>query len=169
MPLLSQDILSDGKRPIIDNVWVGDAKYKLAPNETPKDDQHRLLNMRGKSVRGLLDTGASCTAISAKLAQELRLDSAGITAMDSASQRETQTAFYEIAVQIKQRVVNKNISATGDDEFINVSDKSLSEVYFIRAIEFVGANDYDVLIGMDVISSGLLIVSGFDKKITISF
>lgn len=87
-------------------------------------------------VRALWDTGASGSTISNSLARKLGLRSMGTRQMLSASGTATTNA-YLTGLQITQDIMIPQISVMG----------------------FAGAGNFDMLIGMDVISRGDFLVS----------
>ena len=99
-----------------------------------------------KVVRSLWDTGASVSLISARVAKVLGLVSIGKSGVSG----------YNEGIDVK------------DTYFVHVGLPTGDIVTNIMAMEF-DSDEYDVVIGMDVIGRGDLAVTNPDDKTTFSF
>ena len=96
----------------------------------------KVSNTEGVSVikvktRALIDTGANRSCISTRLASACRLDYTELANMRSAQGLIT-VPIYDV-----------DISLPGGIEFFD-----------IEILEFIGGSDFDVIIGMDILSQG---------------
>jgi predicted aspartyl protease len=108
----------------------------------------RQFNLSSESVDvyALLDTGASNTCISKRLADRLNLEVVGNGMMDTASGLcETNQYYIDL-------VMRNNVSFTN-----------------IRAVEFTGDKVFDILIGMDILTLGDLAVTNAHHRTVVSF
>lgn len=96
-------------------------------------------------AKALWDTGATSSAITSEFAQKLGLKPIGKTYVNHADGT-SLTNVYSV-----------NVYLTDDIRF-----------QFIQATEAI-LKDYDILIGMDIISHGDFSISNYDKKTTFSF
>lgn len=101
---------------------------------------------RVKVVRSLWDTGASVTLISARVAKVLELTSIGKSGVSG----------YNEGVDVK------------DTYCVHVGLPTGDIITNIMAMEF-DSDEYDVVIGMDIICKGDLAVTNQDEKTTFSF
>lgn len=101
---------------------------------------------RVKIMRSLWDTGASVSLISARVAKVLELTSIGKTGVSG----------YNEGIDVKDTFLIHLGLPTGDI------------VTNIMAMEFE-SDEYDVVIGMDVICNGDLAITNKDDKTTFSF
>lgn len=101
---------------------------------------------RVKVMRSLWDTGASVTLISARVAKVLGLTSIGKTGVSG----------YNEGIDVKETYCVHIGLPTGDI------------VTNIMAMEF-DSDEYDVVIGMDVIGKGDLAVTNLNEKTTFTF
>ena len=101
---------------------------------------------RVKVVRSLWDTGASVTLISARVAKVLGLTSIGKTGVSG----------YNEGIDVK------------DTYCVHVGLPTGDIVTNIMAMEFE-SDEYDVVIGMDVIEKGDLAVTNLDDRTTFTF
>jgi len=101
---------------------------------------------RVKVVRSLWDTGASVTLISARVAKVLGLTSIGKSGVSG----------YNEGIDVK------------DTYCVHVGLPTGDIVTNIMAMEFE-SDEYDVVIGMDVIGKGDLAVTNLNDKTTFSF
>ena len=101
---------------------------------------------RVKVVRSLWDTGASVTLISARVAKVLGLTSIGKSGVSG----------YNEGIDVK------------DTYCVHVGLPTGDIVTNIMAMEFE-SDEYDVVIGMDVIAKGDLAVTNLNNKTTFSF
>ncbi len=102
--------------------------------------------------------------------QALNLSPVGKSTISSASHAKNKVPYYKVAVQIThQRITSQKLTPEGNIIPMNIVNTPVSGLSIIEAVEFVGSTDFDVLIGMDIISTGLVILSGVDQRLTISF
>ena len=101
---------------------------------------------RVKVVRSLWDTGASVTLISARVAKVLELTSIGKSGVSG----------YNEGIDVK------------DTYCVHVGLPTGDIVTNIMAMEF-DSDEYDVVIGMDVIGKGDLAVTNLDDRTTFTF
>lgn len=101
---------------------------------------------RVKVVRSLWDTGASVTLISARVAKVLGLTSIGKSGVSG----------YNEGIDVK------------DTYCVHVGLPTGDIVTNVMAMEF-DSDEYDVVIGMDVIGKGDLAVTNLDDKTTFTF
>ncbi|MDR0561590.1 MAG: retropepsin-like domain-containing protein [Spirochaetaceae bacterium] len=97
-------------------------------------------------VRALWDTGAGMSVISAKIVEKLALSSAGngtLVGIGGAM----PTELYDISVTLPNKVIFP----------------------LIRAAEWEGHRNYDMLIGMDVISRGRFVIDNCAGKTVFTF
>ncbi len=169
MPILTLPLSSNSKRPIIPNVFIGDAKEIPAPNLG--NSKPVSISIKGALFRALLDTGASRTCISKKVVDTLGLPSVGQTTINSASHAGHVVSCYTVIVRIThQQVINKKVSPEGKIVSQDIVNSSISRPHIIEVVDFEAVGqEVDALIGMDLISTGLIVLSGPDKRLTISF
>jgi predicted aspartyl protease len=108
----------------------------------------QLQNLQGgeESVQALWDTGANHSCVSARLAQRL-----GLINVD---------AFKVVGVAGVFR------------SFVHLIDVVLPNAVSIRNVkvtEFIDDNDFDVIIGMDIITCGDFAVSNYGRETVVSF
>ena len=116
--------------------------YVYAPTDLTRGEQVK----RVKIVRSLWDTGASVSLISARVAKVLGLTSIGKTGVSG----------YNDGVDVKDTYLVHIGLPTGDI------------VTNIMAMEFEN-DEYDVVIGMDVICNGDFAITNKDGNTTFSF
>lgn len=104
---------------------------------------------RPVSVRMLIDTGASISAIKKGIAAQLGLKPHGITKIATPSNGAFQCSLYDI------------------DILFPVHHLVIGNVRVIEGI-FEGQN-IDGLIGRDILKLGLLVYTGYDNSFTIAF
>jgi predicted aspartyl protease len=97
-------------------------------------------------VYALIDTGASNTCISRRLANRLNLEVVG-SGMTHTASGLRKTSRYSIDLLIRNNV-----------SFVN-----------IQATEFIGNEVFDILIGMDIITLGDLAITNAQHRTVISF
>jgi len=102
-------------------------------------------NPQGKSYKGLWDTGASNTVITKKIADELGLKPTGMVEVRHAGGTD-MVPTYAINIGLPNGVAFC---------FIKVSEGNLS--------------DFDVLIGMDIITKGDFSITNVDRSTSLSF
>lgn len=112
----------------------------------PTDLEHGGAVKRVKIQRSLWDTGASVTLISARVAKVLGLTSIGKSGVSG----------YNQGIDVKDTFLVHIGLPTGDI------------VTNIMAMEF-DTDEYDVVIGMDVICNGDLAITNKDERTTFSF
>jgi predicted aspartyl protease len=104
------------------------------------------LNSDSLNVNALLDTGATNTCISLSLASGLNLKVVGQGRMNTAG------GIHETNQYLIDLLMPNNISFTN-----------------IRAMEFIGNNKFDILIGMDILTLGDLAITNTNQQTVISF
>jgi predicted aspartyl protease len=104
------------------------------------------LNSDSLDVNALLDTGATNTCISLPLASKLNLKVIGQGKMNTAG------GIHEANQYLIDLLMPNNISFTN-----------------IRAMEFIGNNKFDILIGMDILTLGDLAITNSNQQTVISF
>lgn len=151
-------------RPVVP-VAIIDAS-RLAPAST-RSAHEQTGSYQGRVVRGLVDSGASITCITAALADELKIPSHGQRAMASASERNVQKNLYRIAVII---MAHGQVTVPDTTQPQNIMSP-ISAPSIVEASEFVnlGEGDVEVLIGMDIIKLSVMTISGHDQRLTMSF
>ena len=98
-----------------------------------------------KTVRALLDTGATCSCVTENLARELKLVKAGNITIKSATDTRLVPCY---AVKL-------------------ILPNSITEIAAV--VEIVKSDDTDIIIGMDIISKGDFAVSNYNGKTQFSF
>ena len=116
--------------------------YVYAPTDLSNGGQVK----RVKIQRSLWDTGASVSLISARVAKVLGLESIGKSGVSG----------YNEGIDVK------------DTYLIHIGLPTRDIVTDIMAMEF-DSDEYDVVIGMDVICNGDLAITNQDDKTTFSF
>lgn len=116
--------------------------YVYTPNSLSKKEKTK----RVKVTQSLWDTGATSTLISTRVIKTLGLKSIGMSGVSG----------YNDEIDIKNTFLIHLGLPTGD------------VVTNVIAMEF-DSEDYDVVIGMDVICNGDLAISNKDGKTTISY
>lgn len=170
MSILSLDIGSKGAIPIVPHVFIGDAIDIPYTDPRVKNPNPIEYKVKGAVFKSLLDTGASRTCISKKVVDALKLHSVSAATMNSASHSEHLVSCYDVVVQIMDRQITKEkISHEGKLIPRSIANHPVSRTEIIRAMEFASNEYFDVLIGMDIISTGLVVLSGPDGRLTISF
>ena len=122
-------------------------------NITPSSKTIEVLKNEGQSipsikVNALIDTGASGTAISTKVVQQLNLIARGVTTISTPSSEAHPTNVYDIDLHLPNNVMIPNIQA-------------------IEAT--LTTQNIDCLIGRDVLQHSVLIYNGYAKTFTLSF
>lgn len=122
---------------IVFDIGVG---VSLPIPNAPKGLKGRL------TIRALIDTGASGSAISARFAQSVNLSSYRRTIVHTAKGDDT-VPVYTVDVFLPNGVwfQNKNVS------------------------EFKGASDFDFIIGMDILSQGDMSITNANNQTVFSF
>ena len=121
----------------------------LAAGEPPT-----ITNMR--AWRALVDTGASCTCVSSRLAKECGLLPIGKSEMVSASERKMVNRYlFALGMPIAQKVDPSGMVTGSLSVFENIEGMEFNE----------DGGSFDVLLGMDVISKGSLSLD-FDGHFT---
>lgn len=119
----------------------------------PSSQIAALLKQQGQQVpsieiTALIDTGASSSAISTKVVQQLNLVTRGITNISTPSSSSHQTSMYDVAILFPNNVY----------------------VDAVRVIEAtLSFQNIDCLIGRDVLKHGVLIYTGYINQFTLSF
>jgi len=108
------------------------------------DDAQKVPN---KTIMGLIDTGASCTAIDKSIAEELHLVYRDRQPVLTPS-GESEQYLYDIALTLPGQNIGISLQAFGSD---------LSKQHF------------GVLIGRDVLSSCTLVFNGWDNSYDLHF
>jgi len=116
---------------------------QIAVSQAPALEKHGKCHY--KNFKGLWDTGATHTVISAKAVRLLCLTPVGKTRVLHA-QGETTVPTYYISVKLPGQIEIKGITALKGQ-----------------------LSDVDVLIGMDIINRGDFIICNCDGKTTFSF
>ena len=116
--------------------------YVYAPTDLAGGEQVK----RVKILRSLWDTGASVSLISARVAKVLGLESVGKSGVSG----------YNEGIDVK------------DTYLVHLGLPTRDIVTDIMAMEF-DSDEYDVVIGMDVICNGDFAITNKDKKTTFSF
>lgn len=127
---------------------------RAAPTASPKP------NMR--FYRGLLDTGATCTCISTRTAEEVGLVADGLKEMATASGTVTRKKYlFALGLPLVEKVDPSGQSASGS---------IIVPVPEIEGMEFdTGSKtQFDVLVGMDIIGRGSLKID-FDGHFSFCF
>ena len=101
---------------------------------------------RVKITRALWDTGASCSLVSARLAKTLGLESIGKTGVSG----------YNRGVDVR------------DTYLVHIGLPTRDIVTYIEAME-CDSEDYDMVIGMDVICKGDLAITNSHNEMKFSF
>ena len=114
-------------------------------------------DMRKHVFKGLIDTGASNSTISEEVVRKLALSSSGKTPMISAS-HEVISNVYKIYLGIPKRdyapIIDEN------DNLVSV-DINIQYAQFITFVcELPNKDNFDVLIGMNVLKNCVLVVTG---------
>ena len=104
------------------------------------------LNSESVDIYALIDTGATATCISKSLAKKLKLKVVGQGMMNTASGMQ-KTNQYLIDLQMQNNISFENI----------------------RAVEFIGNNKFDILIGMDILMLGDLAITNAKQQTVTSF
>lgn len=166
MALLTANLFSKAdNRPILKHIWIAES-YNI--ENKPKMTQDEMLS-HGVFVKGLVDTGSTRTCISKSIANKHNFRVLAQVPVTSASHESTNTNLYKVAVFIAD---NKVIGAKKMKDGKLIADTRTSIVsrpLMLPALEFAGDKSFDVIVGMDIISRGLLIVSGFEDRVTIAF
>ena len=97
-------------------------------------------------VYALIDTGATATCISKPLARKLKLKVVGQSMMNTAGGLK-RTNRYIIDLKMPSEISFENI----------------------RAVEFIGNTNFDILIGMDILMLGDLAITNAEKRTLTSF
>ena len=116
--------------------------YIYAPTNLASEDKVR----RVKIQRSLWDTGASVSLVSARVAKVLGLESIGKSGVSG----------YNEGIDVK------------DTYLVHIGLPTHDIVTNIMAMEFE-SDEYDVVIGMDVICNGDLAITNQNDKTTFSF
>ncbi len=169
MPILSLPLNSKSKSPILPHVFIGDAKEIPPPNLG--NSKPVSISIKGALFKALLDTGASGTCISKKVVDKLGLSPIGKTTINSASHAGHVVSCYTVVVRIThQQVIKEKVSSDGKIVSQDIVNSSISRPHIIEVVDFEAVGqEVDALIGMDIISTGLIVLSGPDKRLTISF
>lgn len=122
-------------------------------NITPSSKTVEVLKREGEQVPSikvvaLIDTGASGTAISTKVVQELKLVARGVTTISTPSSDSHPTNVYDVDLFLPNKVGVNNVLA-------------------IEAT--LTTQNIDCLIGRDVLQHGVLIYNGYTGSFTLSF
>ncbi len=182
MPSYSCKIAGEGGlfRPIVP-ISVARAEHVPSPKESRKmaeAGEKTSIKLNFHQARGLLDTGATVSCITASLAEKIGARPLGKRKISTASERNVMRNMYRVALMVVAEVVNPPplTPANGQDKAQRaISPKMMihpiSGPLFVDVGEFVnlGPTDVDALIGMDVISRSVMIVAGHDRRLTISF
>jgi hypothetical protein len=97
-------------------------------------------------VNALWDTGASITAVSDRLAKMLDLTRIGFAEMGTARGNETTSTY-----------------------FIDVKLRGIPPIADVSVVEFVGQGQFDIIIGMDIMSLGDFAVTTGAGRTVLSF
>lgn len=122
-------------------------------NITPSSKTIEILKKEGQpipsiKILALIDTGASGTAISTKVVQQLHLVARGVTTISTPSTDSHPTNVYDVDLHLPNNVT----------------------VYNVQAIEArLTTQNIDCLIGRDVLRHGVLIYNGYATTFTLSF
>ncbi|MES2387287.1 MAG: retroviral-like aspartic protease family protein [Bacteroidota bacterium] len=112
------------------------------PNKVSTDYKPEVIQ-----VNGLWDTGANCSCISERVAKALNLKVHAQSIVEHAKGTDSRYTY----------AVNINIPKIG------------MPFYGLYVNEFNAPDDFDVLIGMDIINSGDFAISNFNGKTTLTF
>lgn len=172
MPVLSLPINPKGSRPILPHVFIGDPKKNIfVLNQKNKVKQGSIEPIKGGIFTALFDTGATSTCINEKVVKRLGLSSIGKTAINSASHANHEVSIYKIVVAIThQQVINKKVLPDGKIISLDIASVPISSFQLVNAVQLPPTGkEFDVIIGMDIISTGLIVLNGIDNRLTISF
>ena len=126
-------------------------------------------NIQGIVAKGLVDTGATMTCVTKNLAEKLNLNPIGTILQSTASHQNVQTNSYSIITMI----MKEEYSELFNDKSKKTEKKAfpISSPSRIQAGEFTNSkgSDIEVLIGMDIISLGVMIINGHDNRLTMAF
>ena len=135
MPCFTLDVSSSGQLLIDVHVTSGDAK------QVALGDANRF--------RALVDTGANCSCVTERLARKLNLTSVGKTETTAALNR-GEVRVYQVGVHIPSPLAHPD----GSQEMVSRNFSS------VKVLEMSSLQEsFDLLIGMDIISTGGLHVS----------
>ena len=124
-------------------------------------------NKEHLNFRGLIDTGATITCVTKELANGLELKSLGSRPMASASHI-VQSDIYRVVIVIAIDLPSQ-IAEGNNLKSFETRPMSLPSIIEASTFSKSHENDVDVLIGMDVIRSSVLIYNGHDNRLTMSF
>lgn len=122
-----------------------------------------------EAVPALLDTGATMTCVTKKLADRLGLTVRGTRPFSSASHRDVMKNIYHLVL-----IICVDIKVAVKDQPENAPTSGLVPMSLparLEVGEFVNnhEDDVQVIVGMDVIMRGMMSVVGHDRRITLAF
>lgn len=131
---------------LIEEIFPSSSKQIITLVNIFYPNEHNTQSKAVASVKALWYTGASMTCISTKLEKQLSLPLLGSRKMTSASGI-TKTKSYLADIQICKQII----------------------VPQVATYVFAGAHNFDMLIGMDIISKGTFLVNTIGNKTYFSF
>lgn len=145
MPFFNQKI--EGSQIIIDNVAI----------LQPGDDIRKRIRSPRHAYKALVDTGATNTCISPKVAENVGLLPQGKKPLTSATQQQVNVNVYDVALHI----VIEKIVPVAPKGGMNKQRSQFSVLSSrLQVTEFAQPANFDVLLGMDVLSECVLFISG---------
>lgn len=145
-------------------VFIGDASQVDGKIEEGHQGQVQV-----GQYTGLLDTGASVTCITRQVAEQMKIRALGTRPMSTAS-HQVDTTIYRLFVVIAIDLPQEKIKPSKDEKLKYVP---MSVPTVVEACEFVNHSGdvpaIDVLIGMDIIMTSVMIINGHDNRLTMSF
>ena len=104
------------------------------------------VKIHGRTYKGLVDTGATRSAIKRTLAQSLNLTSVGSCVLETASHADEEASLYDLEMGLPQ-----------------------GRSFFVRVVEIAHRQGADVFIGMDIIIQSRLLIRGHRRLLTMSY
>jgi len=139
----------NAEKELIAYAWVSDAVSVSDPKEGIK----RIQEQRIEPCRMLLDTGASCSCVTDRLARKMGLTVMGKDSYGSVSEDTAEGNVYHVHIHVP---FNSGVVEEDGRMYANIG--SVGEVQVLGIP--VEQASFDILLGMDIIMLGSLHVSG---------
>ncbi|MDA8008760.1 MAG: aspartyl protease family protein [Alphaproteobacteria bacterium] len=104
------------------------------------------VKIRGRTYKGLVDTGATRSAIKRTLAQSLNLDPVDSCVLETPSHTGEDANLYDLEMGLPR-----------------------GRSFFVRVVEIAHRQGADVFIGMDIIIQSRLLIRGHRRLLTMSY